>query len=465
MNKNLRNTLSLFSMDLAMKFIGFLATAYLARVLGKSGFGAVNVGQSVLNYALVLANGGLTIFGTRKIAANQNSNEITGEIFFGRLTLSIIVFLITIILTFLLSGFSETSYIILSYIIFLFPTAFMLEWFFTGIQKMEIVAYTRILGTAVYFLLVIILINKEDDAVLTGIAWTIGGAVTSLYFIYFYKKSGYSFHLARSKKFFFRTLKESFPLGIASYISQFLAAFPVIYIAFIAGNSEAGIFSAAFKMAGLFLIFDRVFVTLFLPKIINIISARESSLEEIFNTVLKIVVVFTLIASLLLFLLCEFIITRVFGIDYTEAIFIFRLLLIYFVFTTIDSVFANTLIGLMKEKIYTISLLIALIVFLILTFGLTPFIGAYGVIYAFTILNIFSLSYMAYYIKRDIEVKILRFIIYPVLFTSIVLVLLIFLSMPLYIELLIAVIFFIPLLFIIMRIGKDEINFIKRIFI
>jgi len=452
-------------MDLAMKFIGFLATAYLARVLGKSGFGAINVGQSVLNYASVLATGGLVILGTRKIAANQDSNVIAGEIFYGRLSLSIIVFVIAIAVTFILTGFSEISYIILAYIFCLFPTAFLLEWFFVGMQQMEKVAYARIIGTVVYFLLVAAIVNERDDAVLTGVAYTLGGVVSALCFIFFYKKAGYSFHLEKSKKNFLKTLKESFPLGIASYISQFLAAFPVIYIAYVAGNSKAGVFSAALKMIGLFLMFDRIFVTIFLPKITSVISTRESSLEEIFNTVLKINVFITLSASLFLFLLSELIITKVFGIDYSEAIFIFRLLLIYFVFTIIDSVFANTLIGLMKEKIYTISLLIALIIFLILTFGLTPVIGAYGVIYAFTILNIISLSYMIYFLKKDIEIKIARFIIVPALFTTIVLLFLIFLQTSLYIELLISAFLFIPLLVMILRIGKDEINFIKRIFI
>jgi len=448
-----------------MKFIGFLATAYLARVLGKSGFGAINVGLSVLNYASVLTTGGLVILGTRKIAANQDSKVITGEIFYGRLTLSIVVFVIVAAVTFILSGFSEISYIILAYIFYLFPTAFMLEWFFVGIQKMEKVAYARIIGTVIYLLLVVVIVNDRDDAVLTGVAYSAGGVVTALFFISFYKKAGYSFHLEKSKKHFLKTLKESFPLGMASYISQFLAIFPIIYIAYIAGNSEAGVFSAALKMVGLFLVFDRIFVTIFLPKIINVISTRESSLEEIFNIVLKINVFITLAASLFLFLCSELIIIKVFGSDYSEAIFIFRLLLIYFVFTIIDSVFANTLIGLMKEKIYTFSLLIALIIFLTLTFTLTPFIGEYGVIYSFTILNFISLSYMIYFLKRDIKIKITRFIVVPVLFTTLVLLFLILLQASLYIELLIAATLFIPLLVLIMKVGKDEINFIKRIFI
>jgi O-antigen/teichoic acid export membrane protein len=452
-------------MDMAMKFLGFLATAYLARVLGKSGFGAVNVGQSVLNYATVLSTGGLLILGTRKVAANHGSKLIAGEIFYGRLTLSIVVFLIAAAVTFIVSGFSEISFIILAFILCLFPTAFSMDWFFVGMQKMERVAYARILGTAVYLLIIVAIINERNDAILTGVAYTLGSVVTALLFIYFYKKEKYSFYLDKGRKNFLKTLKESFPLGIASYISQFLTAFPVIYIAFIAGNSQAGVFSAALKMIGLFLMFDRIFVTIFFPKITNVISTKESSLEEIFNTVLKINVFITLSASVLLFLFSEFIIIRTFGNEYSEAIFIFRLLLVYFAFTIIDSVFANTLIGLMKEKVYTLSLLFALIIFLIMTFILTPYIGEYGVIYSFMVINIISLSYMIFFIKRDIKIKVTRLIIVPILFAGVVFLFLALFKASFYIEILFAAFIFIPLLSIILGMGKEEINFIKRIFI
>lgn len=452
-------------MDLALKFIGFLATAYLARVLGKSGFGAINVGQSVLNYALILSTGGLTILGTRKIASNSEASEITGQIFYGRFTLSVIVFLSTITITFLLLGLSESFYIIFTYMLFLFPAVFMLEWFFLGIQKMEAVAYTRIIGTIVYFITAVLIIKGRENAVLTGIAWTSGGIMTALFFLYFYKRYGYSFHLSKGKKNFLKTLKKSFPLGLASYISQFLFAFPIIYIAFIAGNSQAGIFSAALKMISLFLIFDRVFAALFLPKITNVISTSESSLEELFNTILKIIVLSALVASIFLFLFSEPIIIKVFGTNYTEAISIFRLLLIYFVFTIIDSIFANTLIGLMKEKVYTISLLIAMIVFLISTFILTPFLEEYAVVYSFIIINIISLSYMSINLRKEIKIKLYRLIILPLLCALSILLLFIFLTVPLYIELIIAVFIFIPLLIKVIGFGKDEINFIKRVFI
>ncbi len=361
-------------------------------------------------------------------------------------------------------GLSENTYIILAYVLFLFPAAFTLDWFFVGSQKMDTVAYVRIVGMAVYFLLVVILVRDKSGVVLTGIAWTLGGVATALLYFFFYKKNNHSVHFSEAKKFT-KIIKESFPLGMASYLSQFIVAFPIIYIAYIAGNSRAGIFSAAFKMIGLFLIFDRVFVTLFLPKITAVISNVESSLEEIFGTVLKIVVPLTLIVAMFLYLFSDFIILKVFGGDYSESILIFKILLVYFSFTIIDSVFANTLIGMKKEKVYTLSLLFGVISVLIFTFALTPFWHEYAIIISFILLDIISLSYMIIYLRKDIEVKVFRSILFPIIITSLVLIFLILFPMPVYFQLLFVVALLIPVLIFVSGFGKNEIDFIKRIFI
>jgi O-antigen/teichoic acid export membrane protein len=450
-------------MDLAIKFIGFLATAYLARVLGKSGFGAISVGLSVLNYALVLSNAGLSLYGTRKIASNPGETGITSEILSARMVLTVFIFLLTFCITLLLLGFSETGYIIIAYLLYMFAASVMLEWFFVGIQKMGIVSFAKIAGTAVYLVLLFFLIHEREDALLTGFAWTFGGLVSSFILFYSFHRLGFTFRINLTKADVIKVIKSAFPLGAASYISQFLVAFPVIYIAYIAGNPEAGLFSAAFKIISFFLILDRVFVTIFLPKITMVIANKESSLEEIFNKTLKVIVFPALSAFMILFMFSDKIIITVFGTDYTGAILIFKLLLIYFLFTIINSVFANTLIGMMKEKIYTFSLIIALGFFFILTFLFKPFIGYYAVIYSFIIIDIISLAYLINHLNKEIDINIFRNIIIPVLYSGVSVFLLVIIPAAYYLKIVLLVVILIPVLSIIIDFGKNEIDFLKRV--
>lgn len=450
-------------MDLGIKFIGFLTTAYLARVLGKEGFGAINVGLSVMNYLLIVSNSGLSLLGTRNIASNPNDSSLPGNILSARFLLSLFVFILAAGLSIVLLGYSEITYIIISFLLFLFPTALMLEWFFIGIQKMHVYAVSRIVGTAVYLILIVLLVNSREQAVYTGTAWTIGGVITASLLFYSFRKYGFSLNLGKYKANVFKIIKDAFPLGAASYISQFILVFPVLYIAYLAGNSETGLFSAAFKIISLFLILDRVFVTVFLPKITNVASSAEKSLEEIFNTTLKIIVFFVLSLVMLLYLFSDWIVITVFGNNYSEAVFIFRLLLVYFVFTIINSVFVNSVIGLRKEKAYTISLIIAVVFFLVLTFVLTNYFGYYGVIYAFILVDVISLIYLINYLKKEIHTKVFKYIFIPIMFSVLFLLIVIFIPVELYIKILLSVVIFIPVLSILTDFGKDEIDFIKRV--
>ena len=168
---------------------------------------------------------------------------------------------------------------------------------------------------------------------------------------------------------------------------------------------------------------------------------------------------------MVLYLFSDFIILKVFGTNYSESIIIFKILLIYFIFTIINSVFANTLIGMKKEKGYTLSLLIGVSAVLIFTFALTPLWREYAIIISFILLDIISLSYMIIFIRKDIGIRVFRSILFPVVITSLFLLLLIFFPMSIYFQLLIVVVLLIPVLIVVTGFRKNEIDFIKRIFI
>ena len=83
-----KNLLSLFSADIARRLFGFISVAYLARVLGKEGFGAVNLGFAVLAYVMVLSASGFPTLGTKRIAQGE-SPELVGRVIGSRLITTI----------------------------------------------------------------------------------------------------------------------------------------------------------------------------------------------------------------------------------------------------------------------------------------------------------------------------------------------------------------------------------------
>jgi O-antigen/teichoic acid export membrane protein len=463
LNTNLRNILSLFSTDIALKLIGFVASVYLARVLGKSGFGAISIAASVLTYASILTSSGLVLLGTRKvITQNERINTITGEIFYSRIILTLLVFFIILVVSFLFID-DETNTIILAYSLFLFPFAFLLEWFFIGYQKMGTLSLGRIAGMTTYLIFILLFVNSPGDAALSGIAWTLGGFVNTYLLWSVYKKLGFSVKLNRAAFKMFSLLKEAFPLGAAGLISQFYIAFPIIYLGLTASNAEVGLFSAAFKIITFFLVFDRVFNFIFFPKITALLSGSPGSLEEVFNKIFKLISIFSLFIAVIVIVASGYIITTAFGNAYVDATIILQVLTGYLFFTLLNSVFTYTFIGMCKDKVYTYSIMWGLIIFVLLTFSLTPFFGRMGVVYSFIFFDLISMTYMTAKLKKMITVKIFRPVILPFLVTFGIVLPIFYVSQPpLFWGIVILTLIYLPLITLIAGFSKSEINFLKR---
>ena len=463
-NKNSLNIIYLFSLEFFVRLIGFAATTYLARVLGTSGFGLINLGLAILGYALLFGNSGLTLLGTRKIASgSEKAGGIVSEILSARFFLSIFILIISFLVVFFFVKPVETRNIVLVYMFYLIPFAFLLEWFFQGIQRMGVITIGRIIGMASYLAFLILFVKSRQDTLLTAAGWIIGGAVNSVILWLFFNKSGNKAKI-KYRNFNFTVLKESISLSLASIIAGLAVLFPVIFLGIVSTNSNIGIYSAAFKILILFLTFDRVFNALFFPKIINCINNFPEKLEEIFNSILKIIVVFSLSVGLLEIVGGRFIITFVFGKSFVDSVLIFQILTGYFTFTLINSVFSFTLIGMNKEKIYTIALSIGAAVFIILSLILYNYLSVPGVALSLPFFEIAVLSYMASKLKHHVKIRIFRNLFIPVTGTYIVILpVLLFIKISLLIKLLLVLIVCIPVIIVLTGFNTGELKFLKRV--
>ncbi len=464
LSKNLKNTISLFSFEFISRLLGFFVVTYLARVLGKSSFGIINIGLAVLSYTMIFGSSGLNLLGTRKILSKNEDNGITGEILSAKIFLSVIIYLITALSISFLINSREIISVILVYNLFLFPSALLLEWFFQGYQRMDIISIGRIAGAAAYLLLVILLIKNPDDTVMTGIAWTGGGIINSVLLIYYFKKLNFKLKINLKNFKSFYLIKESFSLGTAAAITSFVLMFPVIYLGIAENTAEAGIYSAASKTVILLLVFDRVFSALFYPKIIKYFNESPQSLNDIFNRSLKIISFFSLSVSIIAVASAGFMIEFIFGRGFAGAVLPFQILTGYFAFTLINSVFTYTLIGINKEKIYTASIFVGMIVFLISTVFLTDILGASGPAAAMILFELSSMLFMHYKMSKNYNFKLYSKFLFPSAAAVVLILLLISLKTVLIVQLLLSFFVGIPVIALLTGFTFEEVKFIKRIF-
>jgi O-antigen/teichoic acid export membrane protein len=459
-----KNILFLFSGEILARFFGFLATIYLARILGTDKFGVIHIGLAVLAYGIIVGNSGLNYLGTRTVSGNQGDiAKTTGQILVNRMLLSVFAFIVASVIVAFFVTSAEVKGVIIVYLLYLFPTALILDWYFQGKQQMGAIASGRLLAMMVYLIFILIFVRTNQDTVNVAWSWVVGALANMclLFFIFIYKKN----HLIFSWKFNDLTIliSKSYTLGGADLISQIVLLFPAIYLAIAASNSAVGEFSAAFKIIILLLIFDRVFLTVFYPIISRCFYDTPEQLSSVFNNVLKMVSVFSFYVGLCAFMSADFLIQTIFGEQFLASTTIFQILVVYFIFTMINSVITFTLIGMEKERVYMKSLIAGMIVFamILLLSGIS--LGTTGAAIAIVFYIITSLIIMAVKLKKTISFSLTKTMLLPSLL-SIVIILLFnnLIIMPLPLKLFVITILGLPLLALACGIGLSEIRYLRR---
>jgi O-antigen/teichoic acid export membrane protein len=241
--------------------------------------------------------------------------------------------------------------------------------------------------------------------------------------------------------------------------------FPAIYLGIVAGTSDVGIYSAAFRLISLFLIFDRVFSAVFFPKIVNAISQMPERLDEIFNRTLKIISLLALIVSIPMIIAGEIMIGIIFGAQFSGSVLIFQMLTGFFAFTLINSVLSYTLIAVNKEGIYILALTISVLTFLAAVVLLNAEYMTVGIAAALIIYEVVQTIIMVIKFSETSSVAFWRSIVLPAFVSLLVILALVNLDFHIALKLIIAVFAGIPLVAFAGGFKLEDIKYIKRLMI
>jgi len=295
----------------------------------------------------------------------------------------------------------------------------------------------------------------------------VGGLFNIILLFYLGIKSGIKFNIKADTRNAFSLLRESFPIAAASILAHVIVVLlPVIYLGIVTSNAEVGIFSAAYRIVVVLLIFDRVFNTLFFPKIVGQIDNPSQNVEDTFRITFKIISAFAFAISMLAVISGDLLVKVIFTTEYIEAIPVFRVLTGYFIFTLMNSVFGFTLIGMKKAKYYTWSMIIGGIVFVISGIIFTSLYKSVGMVISLVLFEIITLISMNILIEKRFRINLFRYVLIPLFIAfSCSVLLLYYINLPLVLELLITVVICVPVVSLSLGVGTKEIDFIKRILI
>ena len=263
-------------LTLSTYLIAFVTFPYVSRVLGVERVGLVNFADNTIGYFLLFATMGVNILGVREIAAVKEDPERRARVFSNILGLNLMftavtlaVFLALVAAVPKLHQHAGLFYIGTAKILF---SAFLVEWFFTGIEQFRYITLRSIAVKVLYVASVFLFVRRPEDYRLYFIL-TVGVVVVNALVNTAYVRR--YVRIRRRDLSGTNYVRRNPPLGVYSIMSAMYLTFNVMFLGFVADDTQVGYYTTAFKLYTVILGFFTAFTNVMLPRMSTLLAGGE----------------------------------------------------------------------------------------------------------------------------------------------------------------------------------------------
>jgi O-antigen/teichoic acid export membrane protein len=346
----------LFS-DGGAKLFGFFTTIYLARTFGAESYGLIVLALSVLGICIWFSDLGIETLATRAMAASEPKDRTPARYFWLKVTLSIVVMIISAAFIWVLLSHNPTlRLLVLLFLISLLPQSLQIQWYYNGIQDFKWITVANWLQGAVYLGGLIVIVTS-DDLKLVPLIYSFSILIGAFTMLLSYRGKQSLFNSPDVSKWT-GDIQNSFYLGAGHFMAQSIILLPPIAIGYFFSESDVGYYSAAFKLILVVMLADRMMNTLLLSNLSKLWSERPKDVSEQLSMVARWMIVFGSLGTIGLFFVSSTVIPFLFGADYEAAVFMLKILCFILPVTFLNSVYSYGLISFGKDSLYMKSTLL-----------------------------------------------------------------------------------------------------------
>lgn len=338
-------------LNLSSYLAGFITFAYTAHIFGAERIGLVNFVDNTVNYFLLFATMGIGLLGVREIAAVRHDEEQRSRVFSNILGLNLIFTAVTLVVYVIavasiprLSAHPEMFFIGGAKIVF---TALVIEWFFSGMENFRYITLRSIAIRILYVVSVFLFIKNRDQYILFFALTVASVVLNALVNITFVRK-----FVRPSWRDMFSTkyVRGNITLGIYSIMTSMYLTFNVVYLGFVAGDTEVGYYTTAFKLNTVMLGFFSAFTNVMMPRMSALVAAgEEEEFQVMINKSFSAVATFSVPLMLCSMIMAPQIIALLAGDDFGGAILPMRIILPAVIMAGIAQVLAIQIIMPLKH--------------------------------------------------------------------------------------------------------------------
>lgn len=361
--------------------MGVITFPYVSRVLGVEYLGLVNFVDNTINYFLLFATMGVSVLGVREIASAKFDGVQRSQVFSNILGMNLLftlgallIYLLCVFFVPQLHCYEELFYIGTAKILF---TAFLVEWFFCGIEDFRYITIRSIAIKTVYVVLVFILIRVPEDYrlyfILTISVVVLNAVVNMIYARNFVK-------IAAVDLFQQRYVKQNIMLGIYSFMTSMYLTFNVMFLGMVSNNVEVGYYTTSFKLYSIMLGFFTAFTNVMLPRMSALlVEGEKERFQQLIDKSFSAMCTFSVPIILCSSVLAPDIVYVLSGPGYEGSILPMRIIMPSMFFVGIAQILAvQILMPMKKDKVLLCASVLGALVSILINIFVVPQWGSVG---------------------------------------------------------------------------------------
>jgi O-antigen/teichoic acid export membrane protein len=339
--------------------LSLITIGFIARYLGKDGFGGYSLIMAFLYIFDSLADLGLYSLMVREISKpDVDEKKVANNIFTIRL-IAVLLFMIIASMIVWVFPYSEqvkngTMIVALSFVFMSLGQVLM--GIFQKYLKTDRAALADIVGRVVQFVLVVVVIKLSLG--FYGIIFSlVVGCLFYFLLVLFFAKKYVKFSLEVDFSYWKKLLKATFPIAVSIVLTLIYFKIDSIFLSIPAINknslspiSDVGVYGIAYKILEGLIFFPSMFVGLIMPLLSNSAIVDPEKFKKVFQKTLDILIIFIIPLVIGILMLSLPVVTLVGGNDFNSSAPVLNILAIAIGLIFLGNLFGNSIIALNKQK-------------------------------------------------------------------------------------------------------------------
>lgn len=387
-----------------------ITAPYIARVLSAELIGDYSYVLANSSYFVLVALGGIPLYGTLKCAAIRDNKTELSKLFWEIMALKIsLTGLCTVVYLVLFFGINVDGYKVLYTIMLLnlWGNALDLAWFFNGLEEFRVIAIRSMIVRIFCIFAILLLVNNKDDIYIYAII--VQGSTVAGYV------SAYPELHDKIEKVQWRELKvlrhlvPTLPYFIPGLINTIFSSADKTMLGVFCNNAyEVGVYEQANKICQLCIMVISAISNVIFPRVSYLYnnSGNKEKLSEILHSSIRIAVFAAVPISFGIAGIADYFVPFFYGPGYEKSALLLKILCFNVLFVTLSNFCGQQcLIGRNRQKEYNVAVCVGALSNVAINFCLVRDFQSIGVSMASAIASFLGLILIMWYGRDAISFK------------------------------------------------------------